>query len=487
VKTVTRLVLMLVPFVLMNCASTGSTRNGAVREELNPAIEGVLAINYFAEIDAEDGTESGGPGWVSRSISDFLVSEHTKLDFISVVSRSTIREVLQEQEFALLTGLTEGTTQIGRILEADYLLNGDYQLHEGRLTVNARLIDVETSEIVRAFRATGHESHLHLLQEQILYEFLSFNNVPLRTEELAARDYEPDTGSIRRFFRAEAFQEEGNEGEARRELERLLQENPLYTPAQQVLAGGVRSDGSVMVDGASAIAAADAELRRQIYYGNLARSFALYTRTHGFRVEVLEVDITSEDAQNFAVEVEGRVVLRDSYRQALADFISLHPYLTSESKGTHERFLRRGGVRVDAPELIALRFAQSALPQEENHYGFVRIHFNDARGTTMWRIDSGNVRGEMPVFSAREGERPITDNDPLVRQRRVYVANANGSGMMSRLNAFAAIGGNLTAPFRDGIWIAQVHFWMTVILPREDVAQLAEVTGEPYFGSSRSD
>ena len=484
-KTVTRLLLVLGPLILINCVTTGPAREGVEREEREPAIEGVLAVNYFVEVDAEDAAEPGQPDWISRSISDFLVSELTKLDFISVVSRSTIRDVLQEQEFALLSGLTEGTTQIGKILEADYLLNGDLQLHNGRLTINARLIDVETSEIVRAFRASGHESQLHLLQEQILYEFLSFNNVPLRTDELAARDYESDTQSIQRFYRAEALQEDDKDAEARRELERLLEHNPLYSPAQQALAGEARGDGSVMVDGRSALAAADEEVRRQIYFQNLTRSFALYTRSHGFRVEVTEVDIASEDAQSFAVHVEGRVLLRDSYRQALAEFVSTHPYLTPESTRSYERFLRRGGVSLDLPELVALRFARSPLSADENHYGFVRLHFNDAQGTTMWRIDSGNVAGEAPIYSARDGARPVIQYDPVLRQRSIWVSNATGSGMMSRLNAFAAIGGDLVAPFFDGLWIAQAHFEITVLLPREDVARLAEVTGESYFGRSQ--
>lgn len=466
--------------VLAGCSSGPAVQEYRT-EPLEPAIGGVLAVNYFADLQDAEGT--GGPGWLSRSITDFLISELTRLDFISVTSRSMVRDVLREQEFALLSGLTEETTELGRILEADYVFTGDFEVREGVLTINARLLDVETAEIVRAFRAVGPESSLHHVQERILYDFLSFANVPLRTEQLAARDYDADTASIRRFYRAEQLVEEDREAEARRELEQLLMENPLFTPASERLRGEAAGSGMI-VDGQAAVAAADEETRRQLYFRNLTRSFALYTMANAFHAEVTDVEISSQDARTFLVQVEGAVLFRQDYRSVLEEFLEINPYLSPESRASYERFLRHGGFDLDAPYVFFLQSEPIALSPQDNYYGFIRLNFLDASGEAFLRVDSNHVRGEQPVYARGTGESGYNDADHGIGwfDFFTYAGNYTGSSAMNNLRAFAAVGGDLRAPFNNGLWLGQTKFEIVLALPRHHVEALTEVTAEPYFG-----
>ncbi len=480
-RSVCQVWIVLVIVLFTACQSGPPARDARGLVPVEPAIEGVLAVNYFADVQADAAADT--PDWLSRSITDFLISELSGLDFISVTSRSMVRDVLREQEFALLSGLTEETTEFGRILEADYVFTGDYQVRDGLLTINARLLDVETAEIVRAFRAAGPESSLHHLQERILYEFLSFANVPLRTEQLAARDYDADTASIRRFYRAEVLAEQDREAEARQELEQLLAENPLFTPASERLRGETAGSG-MMIDGRAAVAAADEETRRQLYFRNLTRSFALYTQANAYCAEVTDVTIDSGDARMFQVHVEGSVFFREGYRTVLEEFLEVNPYLTPESRASYERFLRHGGFSLDAAYLFFLKSAPVALSPEDNYYGFIRLNFRDASGDVFLRVDSNHVRGEYPVYARGSGESGYNDGDHGIGWMQVftYAGNYTGSGAMNRLQAFAALGGDLRAPFYNGLWLGQVKFEIVLELPRSHVETLAEVTAEPYFG-----
>ncbi|WP_143559227.1 FlgO family outer membrane protein [Alkalispirochaeta americana] len=442
-------------------------------------------MSYFTDLNTrEDDPPLSGPDWRSRSITDFLISQISRLDHITVTSRSVVREVLQEQEFALLSGLTEETTQLGRFLEADYLLSGDYSLYQGIMTVNARLLNVETAEIVRAFRVVGPETSIHQLQERLFYEFTSFAGIPLRRENLAAPDYDPDTSSIRRFYRAEAMFEEGENADARKELEALLAENPLFTPARQLIQDRAAtpsgsSASGLVVDGLASVEAADEELRRQLYFRNLSRSFALYAVAQAYRVEVKDVKIESRDAELFEVQVEGEVVLREDFRPVLEDFLEVNPYLTPESRASYERFIRRGGFSQGMPELFHLQFQEPFLLPEESYHGFVRITLKDASGEVLWRVDSNHVEGSFPIYSPRLGEQNFSRWDP---SSWFHISSSSGSAALGRRRSFATLGGSLKAPHFSGIWLGQAHFSISMMIPRQEVSALATVTGEPHFG-----
>lgn len=80
--------------------STRSTELNA--PELTLPYEGAVAVLPFA-IDAQIGSLD----WVPQSIQMFLISSISKLDGITTTSRETIRDVLQEQELTILSGITD--------------------------------------------------------------------------------------------------------------------------------------------------------------------------------------------------------------------------------------------------------------------------------------------------------------------------------------------------------------------------------------------
>ena len=449
-------------------------------------IEGVLVVNYL-----QNNTEDHSANWISRSVTDFLISELSGFDFIQVVSRENLASVFEEQKLSL-SGATEEVMDTGRILNADYILSGDYYKHNGRLTVNVQLIDAVTSETKWASQISGTPENIYGIQERVLYQFLDYNNVQLKSEELAVRDYETDGESIRNFFRAEELIEENQDEEARELLERLLQENRLFTPAREKLAS---LDGEIEVDGKAVVEAIDAQLRQKIRYKNLTSSFIAYTESRAFKVLVGEPEFHSDDGELYELRVDVEVVLRDEYLDLLYDFVESHDYIADTGlpprASSRDQLLEHISLAQQGRYMAAMgsdRYPKWFLPQEsrkqfwikfsedmfgdQNYYGSVRLSLRDSDGNAYWNFFSTST--QYP-YSAERGELPYHPRT----SGSVYRFESLGT-----FNYFAFLGGRHHNSFErnNSIILGQDRFRLnTRLLTRDDVINLAEITAEPYF------
>ncbi len=97
-------------------------------------------------------------------VADELRGELLKYSGIKVVDRTEMRAKLEE--FALLgSGLcddTECTVQVGKLISAEKMIAGNVYLDESSFIIQARIIDVTTSQIERYARVTLEESRFSL-------------------------------------------------------------------------------------------------------------------------------------------------------------------------------------------------------------------------------------------------------------------------------------------------------------------------------------
>ncbi|WP_018526029.1 CsgG/HfaB family protein [Alkalispirochaeta alkalica] len=441
-------------------------------EPREPTLSGVLVVNYF------ENTSSGESDldWLSRSVTDFLISELTALDFVRVVSRQEVRTVLQEQEFSALSGLTEETIERGRMLSADYILSGDYYEQEGQIFLNARLLDAETAETLRSFHLREPRQNIYAMQERLLYDFLRFSNVNLSSSQLAARDYEPDATSMERFYRAEELIEQNQDQEARELLERLLAENRLFTPAREQLEELQPSPGGG-IDGSAAIAAADAEVRRRLRYRNLTSSFIAYSQAQAYRVEYLgEPHIESRDGEHFGLALQAEMVVRDEYLDFLEDFIQNHAYISESDRRDLLQTLRdtRRARRRDPrafPRSLQIRFTDTMI-ETDNYFGFAKISLEDREGDLLWELYSTRTRN---TFSPRYGEFPPARETGLAGygQRIETLGHLN-------LPYYAFFGTtNARGALSNSLWLTQPRIIATILL---ETRSMNPHTGVIEFG-----
>ena len=99
----------------------------------------ILAVAPFDDRDGE--------GTLSRTVAELLTTQLANLDHLTVVERLRIETVLDEQELAR-QGLTEpGGLQLGRLLNARYVVLGSIGTSGASVTFSARILDTETGEV----------------------------------------------------------------------------------------------------------------------------------------------------------------------------------------------------------------------------------------------------------------------------------------------------------------------------------------------------
>ncbi len=75
----------------------------------------------------------------------------TKVEGLTVIERTRLKEVLDEQKFMLYTAVDESTAfEVGKILNVDALIMGDIAILEDRKEISARLVNVLNGEIIDA-------------------------------------------------------------------------------------------------------------------------------------------------------------------------------------------------------------------------------------------------------------------------------------------------------------------------------------------------
>lgn len=125
---------------------------------------------------------------LSKGLAQMLISDLAAVDTIRVVERERLQAVLDEQKLGHGGKIDSHTAaRIGKLLGARYLVLGTYFDALGAFRADARLVDVETGQIVKSIGANGKAEDFISL-EQTLAEGLG----------KAAAQLPPPTGAGRK-------------------------------------------------------------------------------------------------------------------------------------------------------------------------------------------------------------------------------------------------------------------------------------------------
>lgn len=100
----------------------------------------VLAVLPFDDRDRD--------GRMSQTVAELLTTQLANVEHLTLVERLRIQDLIDEQDLQR-EGLTEaGGLELGRLLSADYVLLGSVGASGSSFTFSARLLDVETGQVV---------------------------------------------------------------------------------------------------------------------------------------------------------------------------------------------------------------------------------------------------------------------------------------------------------------------------------------------------
>jgi TolB-like protein len=195
-----------------------------------------LAILDF-DIGATIGQDPDDYQALRRGLASMTLNEMTANPAIRVVERAQIQSIIQEQQLARDGRVDPSTApQIGRLVGARFMVTGTLYDVRGDVRVDARLINTETSEILRTMRVQGRMDNIFDLVENLARQLMQGANLPplerRASEEFRQQNPAPPTQAVMAYSRAVLYADRGDTQRAVEQYRRALTAFPSYTQAR---------------------------------------------------------------------------------------------------------------------------------------------------------------------------------------------------------------------------------------------------------------
>ena len=219
------LATMLLPITL-SAQQTPDTRPGVA----------VLPFQQGISIGAEKETLDA----LSVGLQQILITELSQNEAMRVVDRSVLRELIAEQDLAKEGRVDAATAaKIGKLVGARYVFTGGFNDVNGQFRLDGRVVDVETSEIVRAEQVTDKRDNLYGIVMDMSQKITSGLKLPalkpaVQEEREVRRTELPREAEIL-YSQAQFFQDRGDVGRAKELYRRITTEFPRMTEAKEAL------------------------------------------------------------------------------------------------------------------------------------------------------------------------------------------------------------------------------------------------------------
>lgn len=171
-------------------------------------------------------------------IQAMLLNELTQNSSLRIVERRELNRVLQELELGDSGAVDPSTAaEAGKLVGARYMIFGSIADMFGEVVLTARVVDVETGELIRGAQEKDEREALYDVLVRTADQITRDLDLPALENEVREareeRDVPPD--AVLLLANAEAARDEGREERAIELYQRLAQEFPDYTDAQVAL------------------------------------------------------------------------------------------------------------------------------------------------------------------------------------------------------------------------------------------------------------
>ncbi|OGK07270.1 MAG: hypothetical protein A2519_14180 [Candidatus Raymondbacteria bacterium RIFOXYD12_FULL_49_13] len=125
-----------------------------------------------------------------KGLADMMTTEMGKIKSITVIERANLEKVIAEMGLAQAGLVDEASAaQAGKLLGADILLLGGFNnSFGGEIRIDARLVKVETGEMVKAEEITGSTKKLFKLLKKLSFKMAGNLDLKLTKDEKKALD-----------------------------------------------------------------------------------------------------------------------------------------------------------------------------------------------------------------------------------------------------------------------------------------------------------
>ncbi|MGH7570046.1 MAG: CsgG/HfaB family protein [Gemmatimonadales bacterium] len=167
-----------------------------------------------------------------------LISELSANPAARVVERETIQRILDEQNLAGQGRVDAQTAaRIGKLVGARYVVTGSFIDFYGDFRVDARVVNVETSEIVKTVAERMQRDHLFDIIRTTAQKLMKETNLPPLPKPVQEQrmSRQVPTEALTYYSRALLYQNRGDKAKAIEMFERAVAVFPEYSEASEGL------------------------------------------------------------------------------------------------------------------------------------------------------------------------------------------------------------------------------------------------------------
>lgn len=175
---------------------------------------------------------------LERGIAGMMISELSANAAARVVERAEIQKLLDEQNLGAQGRVDAATAaKIGKLVGARYMVMGTFVDFYGDFRVDVRLINTETSEVVKTESERMQRDHLFDIIRNIAARLMKDANLPALTRATSDQrmSRQVPTEALTYYSRALLFQDRGQKDKAVEMFNRALAIFPEYAEAQEGL------------------------------------------------------------------------------------------------------------------------------------------------------------------------------------------------------------------------------------------------------------
>ncbi len=175
---------------------------------------------------------------LERGIAGMMISELSANPAARVVEREEIQRLLDEQNLGAQGRVDAATAaKIGKLVGARYMVMGTFVDFYGDFRVDVRLINTETSEVVKTESERMQRDHLFDIIRNIAARLMKDANLPSLPRQASDQrmSRQVPTEALTYYSRALLYQDRGQKDKAVEMFNRALAIFPEYAEAQEGL------------------------------------------------------------------------------------------------------------------------------------------------------------------------------------------------------------------------------------------------------------
>jgi len=124
--------------------------------------------------------------WLKKGIAESLTQCFSKVPDFRLIERNQLSQIIREQGLSMTGVISEkDAVKAGRLLSANMIMVGSFQVYGSRILINSRIVDVEKGMVIKKsiIKVNGSIKNIFSLYEKLADRFLIAYNIKLEKKQ----------------------------------------------------------------------------------------------------------------------------------------------------------------------------------------------------------------------------------------------------------------------------------------------------------------